>query len=110
MFVEKGECRLKNKISNKIILCVVVCSVLISAVVGITAIKGSTSAIKQEAYGKISSIAESRGNEYSIEIQKTENTVKEYAQIISDNIDISKVNDDKYMNGFERQFASLTNS
>lgn len=99
-----------KKISNKIILCVVTCSVLISAVVGITAIKESTIVIKDEAYGKILSIAESKGNKYSIEIQKTENTVKEYAQVISDSIDMSKVNDAKYMNSFQSQFATLTKS
>lgn len=101
---------MKNRISTKIITCVVLCSILISAVVGITGIKISTSVIKNEAYDKISNIAKSRGNEYSIEIQKTENTVKEYAKIISDSIELSKINDIDYMNSFEEKFSSLTKS
>lgn len=106
----KGVTKLKNRISTKIIACVVLCSILISAVVGITGIEISTNVIKNEAYDKISNIAKSRGNEYSIEIQKTENTVKEYAKIISDSIELSKINDIDYINSFETEFASLTKS
>lgn len=101
---------MRGKISAKIIACVVACSIIISAVVGVTGIKGATSVIKKEAYDKISSIAESRGNEYSIEIQKTENTVKEYAKVIADAIDMSSVSEGDYMDGFQEKFAPLTKS
>ncbi|MDS0527632.1 methyl-accepting chemotaxis protein [Clostridium sp. SHJSY1] len=101
---------MRNKISTKIIACVVLCSILISVAVGIIGIKVSTNVIKNEAYNNISNIAKSRGNEYSIEIEKTENTVKEYAKIISDAIDVSKINNIDYINTFENQFASLTKS
>lgn len=101
---------MRNKISTKVIASILLCSVIISAVVGITSIYVATKEIKHEAFGEVASIAESKANKYSIEIQNTENTVKEYTQIIVDNIDESKLNDASYMNEFEKEYGSMTKS
>lgn len=98
---------MKSKISTKIIIAIVSCSILVSAIVGITSIVKSTSIIKQEAAEKLLSIASSRGNEFTIQTTKVENTVKELSGIILSTIETSKVKDSKYMDTYENQLSSL---
>ncbi|MBZ9634379.1 methyl-accepting chemotaxis protein [Clostridium sp. FP1] len=98
---------MKNKISAKIIIAIVSCSILVSAMVGITSILKSTSIIKQEATDKLSNIASSRGNEYTIQTTKVENTVKELSGLVLGTIEVSKVKDPKYISSYEKQLGSL---
>ncbi|GCD09884.1 methyl-accepting chemotaxis protein [Clostridium tagluense] len=101
---------MKNKISTKIIIAIVSCSILVSAMVGITSILKSTSIIKQEATDKLSNIASSRGNEYTIQTTKVENTVKELSGLVLGTIEVSKVKDPKYISAYEKQLGSLMKS
>ena len=101
---------MKNKISTKIVIAIVSCSVLISAIIGVTSIVKSTSIIKQEATERLLNIASSRGNEYTVETTKVENTVKELSGLVLGTIDISKVKDPSYMNTYESQLSSLMKS
>lgn len=101
---------MKSKISTKIIIAIVGCSILVSAIVGIASIVKSTSIIKKEATEKLLSIASSRGNEYTVQTTKVENTVKELAGLILGSIEISKVKDPSYMDTYETQLSSLMKS
>lgn len=101
---------MKNKISTKIVIAIVSCSVLISAIIGVTSIVKSTSIIKQEATERLLNIASSRGNEYTVQTTKVENTVKELSGLVVGTIDISKVKDPSYMNTYESQLSSLMKS
>ena len=101
---------MKNKISTKIVIAIVSCSILVSAIVGITSIVKSTSIIKQEAKEKLLNIASSRGNEYTIQTTKVENTVKELSGLVLGTIEISKVKDPSYINIYEKQLSSLMKS
>lgn len=101
---------MKNKISTKIVIAIVSCSILVSAIVGITSIVKSTSIIKQEATDKLLNIASSRGNEYTVQTTKVENTVKELSGLVLGTIKVSKVKDPSYMNTYESQLSSLMNS
>ncbi|MBZ9622998.1 methyl-accepting chemotaxis protein [Clostridium sp. FP2] len=98
---------MKNKISTKIIIAIVSCSILVSAMVGITSILKSTSIIKQEATDKLLNIASSRGNEYTIQTTKVENTVKELSGLVLGTIEASKFKDPKYISVYEKQLGSL---
>jgi methyl-accepting chemotaxis protein len=101
---------MKNKISTKIIIAIVSCSFFVSAIVGIASIVKSASIIKQEAKEKLLSIAASRGNEYTVQTTKVENTVKELAGLILSTIEVSKVKQPKYMDTYENQLSSLMKS
>ncbi|MCB2296514.1 methyl-accepting chemotaxis protein [Clostridium tagluense] len=101
---------MKNKISTKIIIAIVSCSILVSAMVGITSILKSTSIIKKEATDKLLNIASSRGNEYTIQTTKVENTVKELSGLVLGTIEVSKVKDPKYISAYEKQLGSLMKS
>ncbi|MGH4123662.1 MAG: methyl-accepting chemotaxis protein [Clostridium sp.] len=98
---------MRKKISTKIIIAIVSCSILVSALVGITSILKSTSIIKQEATDKLKNIASSRGNEYTIQTTKVENTVKELSGLVLGTIEVSKVKDPKYISAYEKQLGSL---
>ncbi len=100
----------KNKISNKIIIAIVSCSILVSAIVRITSIVEATSIIKQEATEKLSYVASSKGNEYTVHTTKVENTVKELLGLVLGTIDVSKVKDPNYMNAYEKKLSSLMKS
>ncbi|MBU3129406.1 methyl-accepting chemotaxis protein [Clostridium tagluense] len=101
---------MKNKISTKIIIAIVSCSILVSAMVGITSILKSTSIIKQEATDKLLNIASSRGNEYTIQTTKVENTVKELSGLVLGTMEASKFKDPKYISAYEKQLGSLMKS
>lgn len=101
---------MKNKISTKIIASILLCSIIISAVIGITATNVATREIKEEAFNRIESIAESKGNEFSIQVEKSENAVKEYAQIISDGVDTSKLSSGEYIDSIEKKFGPFAKS
>jgi methyl-accepting chemotaxis protein len=100
----------KNKISTKIVIAIVSCSILVSAIVGITSIVKSTNIIRQEATEKLLNIASSRGNEYTIQVAKVENTVKEVSGLVLGTIEVSKVKDPSYINTYEKQLSSLMKS
>ncbi|MBW9157669.1 methyl-accepting chemotaxis protein [Clostridium tagluense] len=101
---------MKNKISTKIVIAIVSCSILVSAIVGITSIFKSTSIIKHEATEKLLDIASSKGNEYTIQTTKVENTVKELSGLVLGTIEVSKVKDPSYMNTYEKQLSRLMKS
>ncbi|MBZ9685256.1 methyl-accepting chemotaxis protein [Clostridium estertheticum] len=101
---------MKNKISTKIVIAIVSCSILVSAMVGITSIVKSTSIIKQEATEKLLNIASSRGNEYTVQTTKVENTVKELSGLVLNTIEVSKVKDPSYISTYEKQISSLMKS
>jgi len=104
------EILIKNKISNKIIIAIVSCSILISAIVGITSILKSTDIIKQEASDKLLNIASSKGNEYTVQTAKVENTVKELSGLVLGSIKVSMGKDPHYMDTYEKQLSSLMKS
>ena len=101
---------MKIKISIKIAAAIVMCSVLVSATVGIISIVSSTSIIKAEAKDKMLNIASSRGNEFTIQTSKVENTVNELAGIVLGSLDVSKVKDDTYINDYEKAFGDVLKS
>lgn len=102
--------KLKKKISTRIVAAIVFCSILISAIVGTSSILKSSIIIKKEAKDKLLDIASSRGNEYSIQTIKVENTVDELSGIILSSMDISKVKDNNYMSTYENQLVNLIKS
>ena len=101
---------LKKKISTKIVVAIVSCSILVSALVGVTSIVKSTSIIKQEATENLLNIASSRGNEYTVQTTKVENTVKELSGLVLGTMKGSKVKDHSYMSTYESQLIPLMKS
>ena len=101
---------MKNRISSKIVIAIVSCSILVSSIVGITSIIRSTSIIKQEATEKILNIASSRGNEYTIQTSRVENTVKELSGLVLGTIEVSKAKDPIYINEYEKELTILMKS
>ena len=106
----KGGISVKNKISTKIVIAIVSCSILVSAIVGITSIVRSTSIIKQEATEKLLNIASSRGNEYTVQTSRVENTVKELSGLVLGTIEVSKVKDPIYINDIRKTDKFLMKS
>lgn len=101
---------MKFKIGTKIIITIVVCCILIATIVGTTCIVKSIGVIKDEAKGKIMNIASSKGNEYSIQTLKIENSLTELSNIISNSIDITKINDADYVSTYENGLTSIIQS
>lgn len=94
---------MKRKISTKFIAVIVACSVLVSAIIGIASVVESTNVIKNEADSNVANLASSKGNEFSIETTKVENTVNELSGLVSGSIDVSKAKDAGYMDNYEKQ-------
>ncbi|OAA83048.1 methyl-accepting chemotaxis protein [Clostridium ljungdahlii] len=101
---------MKNKIITKIVSTIVVCFILVAIIVGGVSIIKSTQVIKSEAIDKLLNIASSKGNEYSIQPAKMENTVSELSKAILQSIDVSKINDTNYMNKYENNIGLLMKS
>jgi methyl-accepting chemotaxis protein len=99
-----------KKISTRIVTGILLCSVLISGIVGITSIVQSSSNIKSEVEDKLLNIAANRGNEYSIQTSKVENTANELGGLVLGSIDISKAKDENYFNNYENSLANQINS
>lgn len=93
----------RNKITGGILLC----AILISTIVGATSILKSSSIIKSEAKSSLLNMASSKGNEYSIQTSKIENTVDELSKIILESINISKAKDDDYLSSYEKELEKV---
>lgn len=99
-----------KKLSTRIVTAILLCSILISSAVGFTSIARSSSIIKNEAKERLLNIAEGRGNEYSIQTSKAENTVNELAEIVLGSIDISKVKEDNYFIKYQEEMSNIVKS
>jgi len=99
-----------NKISTKITTAIAICLVLVASIVGVTGTIGATSIIKMEAKDKLLNMASSRGNEFTIQTSKIENTLNELSGIVLESIDFSKAKDDNYINNYEKELGDLIKS
>lgn len=98
---------MKNKISTTIIIAIVSCSIIMSALVGILSIVKCTNIVKIQKRENLSNIVLSKGNEYSAQMDKVENAVKELSVLILDGIDVHKAKSKNYMDAYENGLSLL---
>jgi len=101
---------MRLRIDTKIIIAILFCSILLSVVIGTSTILRSTEIIKNEVKDKILQIALSRGNEFTIQTSRIENTVIELSGLVLDSIDFSKVKNDQYMTEYLDTMSSIVKS
>jgi len=90
-----------KKLSTQIVLGIAGCSIVLAIVIGVISMIKSTAIISNEVYGKLQNIAFSKGNEFSIETSKIENTVDQVSEMITQRIDEAQVKNDEYISAFE---------
>jgi len=72
-----------KKLSTQIVLGIAGCSIVLAIVIGVISMIKSTAIISNEVYGKLQNIAFSKGNEFSIETSKIENTVDQVSEMMN---------------------------
>lgn len=97
-----------NSIISKITIGVFLCTLLTSVTVGMIGLRNSEKIIKEEAYGKLTYMAESYANAFNQDFKKVENITDSLEYLITSQIEVEKIKKQpEYLHNFKTSIAPM---